>query len=250
MRKASLLGLACLLIAGLAGCQHIKNLKYSPEERALIQRYKVSDYPPNPIRGLHKVGVVVLDASVDNHPDVLEFTRILSSEIQQVQGMDVIPDRIVLAVMERDRIVLPRDGLRLADSLGADGVFVGIVTDYSPYGQPMIAMAVTLFSRVTAPIAPIDLDRVVQGGRPLTMPTDPSIGPVLAVTGVFDSQQQQIRNHLQWYAAGRTAEQVGYGWERYYRSMPNYERFVSYEMVWKIFDRLEVEQGLTRPARP
>lgn len=249
MRKAFVLGVACLLIVGLCGCTRIKNLKYSSEERALIKRYKIAEYPDNPIKGLRKVGVVVIDASVENHINLVDFTRILSNEIQQVNGIEVIPDKLVIMTMQQQGILLPRDGLKLADALGADGVFVGIVTDFSPYGQPVISMALTLFSRVTSPVSPVDLDKVVQGGRPLDMPGDPSIGPVTAVSGVFDSSQRVVRQHLEWYAGGQTAEQVGYGWERYYRSMPLYERFVSYEMVWRIFDRLEVDQALARQPR-
>ena len=40
------------------------------------------------------------------------------------------------------------------------------------------------------------------------------------------------------------AADVGMSWERYLRTMPNYMKFVSYEVVWKLFTRLQHDVGL------
>ena len=245
MRRITDTALLCLLIASLAGCKSWG----SSEDHALKKRYASNEYPLNPIPGLKKVGVCVLDATLKYHPDTDALSSALHSQLQAVEGLEVLPDVAVIAVVLRDALALPRDGLKLADSLHADGVFVAVVTDYDPYGEPVLSMALMLFSRATSPAAALDLDKLVQGGRPVDLPNTPASRPVTAVFAVYDASQKTTRDRLQLYAGGQTAENVGLGWERYYRSMPNFMRFASYEIVWKLFDQLEVQKTIDEGQR-
>lgn len=247
MRKAAapLLG---LLLACLMGCS-TEALLLSSAERVVRNRYHNSEYPANYVPGLRRVGLIVLDASPKYHPDLDVFSAALYGELQQVSGLEVVPNAMVLrtlAGLEPEGIELPRDGLKLADALSLDGLFVAIVTDYNPYGDPSVAVGLTLFSRAVPAIRPAQLDWVRQGGRPLAMPTTPGTKPVTAVFAVYDSSQKILRQRLRWYAEGRTASKEGLGWERYYRSMPMYMRFVSYEMVWELFEQILVDRSTVR----
>jgi len=245
MKRVALGVIACGLVFSLVGCS---TWGMSKEDKTLMKRYEASAYPRNPVPALKRVAVVVVDASVQYPPNLFEFSSALYDEFQQVHGIEAIPNRVTLSVIEANGFLLPRDGLKLADALKADGVFVAVVTDFSPYNEPSMAMALTLFSRAAPALDPIDLDKVVQGGKPLSMPTDRSLGPITAVYGVFDASQQGTRKRLEWFAMGHTAESEGYGWERYYRSMPNFMHFVSYDMVWKIFEHLQDEMKRIKKA--
>jgi len=232
--------LAALLLCLGSGCTAFENLTRSPLEK----RYLENRYPANPVKGLRTVAVAVLDASAKYPVDTAEFTRALHAELQNVEGLEVLPVAAVAAAVRRDgSLALPRDGLKVADALGADGVFVAVVTNYDPYREPVVAAGLTLFSRVTAPIGPVELDRVIQGGKPLPMPEGPQAQPVTAVFDVYDASQQTLRERIRLFAEARTAAEEGLGWERYYRSSRRYMQFVSYELVWEVFTKLGAPAG-------
>lgn len=249
-RRGAGLGLAgaiaaALLAGWLSGCKAI----YDPEDRALRKHYATNAYPVNTLPKLRTVGLVVLDASTgDVAPDMPALANALYTQLQSVEGLEVLPNSMTLSVAEEKKLVLPRDGLKLAEALNADGVFVGIVTEYQPYGEPVIGIGLALFSRAAAPGLSRDMDQVIQGGKPLAMP-EMEARPVTAVYGVFDASQATTRKRIEYYAAGQTASQVGLGWERYYRVMPNFMRFVSYEMAWQIFDQLQVNRSVDMTER-
>lgn len=228
----------CLAAAVVAGCG-----RYSSEERTLRKRYSRNDYPDNVVAGLKTVGLVVMDASPRYHPDIEELSSALHAQLQSVEGLEVLPDLAVATVAAQSGMVLPRDGLKLADELKADGLFVAVVTDYNPFGEPVVAVALILFSRKTAPLGKLDIDKVIQGGKPLAMPDSPATKPVTAVWQVYDASQKTTRDRIRMYAEGQMASEAGLGWERYYRAMPNYMRFVSYEIVWKLFIQLKMDKA-------
>lgn len=241
MRKASAASILCLLVVALAGCGALQKMRHYQ----IRKRYTSNAFPANPIPGLKTVGVLVLDASYNYKVDTLELLRALHAKLQEIDGLEVAPDASLLQAAQRltaklkDKFALPRDSMSLADELKIDGLFVAIVTEYDPYGEPLISMGLTLFSRAMTPLKPIDIDAVIQGGRPLPMPDTPSAKPVTAVFAVYDASQQKVRQRLRWFAEGHTAEDVGLAWERYYRTMPRYMSFVSYEIVWKLFERID-----------
>ena len=75
------------------------------------------------------------------------------------------------------------------------------------------------------------------------MPVGKSNGPITAVFDVYDASQKSTRERIRWFAEGHAAEDIGMNWERYYRTMPNYMRYVSYEIVWKLFNRLKADSS-------
>lgn len=238
IRHARGLVLLCLA-AAVAGC----GIWQSAEERELRKRYTTNDYPSNPVEGMKTVGLCVIDASAGYPVNLDELSSALHSQLQSVEGLEVLPDAAVAQAVLQNGFVLPRDGLKLADKLEADGIFVGAVTDYNPYGEPVVAMALILFSRKTVPASRLDLDKVIQGGKPLTLPDSPATKPVTAVFAVYDAGQKTTRKRIETYAEGQAAADGGLGWERYYKSMPQFMRFASYEIVWKLFAQLEADKA-------
>jgi hypothetical protein len=241
MTNAARLTLAGLAVLFFAGCSF-----FTPAaERKERAHYAANEYPANGVPGLKTVGLVVLDASLHYRPDLEELTTAFFVQLQSVEGLEVLPTSITLnALAEPDDqgnpFVLPRDGLKFADHLHVDGLFVAVVTDYSPYGDPVLSLGLMLFSRKTAPLGAFtsaQLDRIRQGGRPIEMPRSGADNPVTAVYAVYDASQKTTRRQVELYALGQNADDVG--WERYYKVMPNYMRFASYEIVWKLFNALE-----------
>ncbi len=242
MKKSTVFIIAAALLFMAAGCARYRQW----QDRDIRRRYADNVYPDNPVPGLRTVGILVLDAAYRYPVDTVELTSALHTQLQQVTGLQVVPPGAVLEALQTGEYLMPRDGMRLADDLGLDGLFVAIVTQYDPYGEPVVGMGLTLFSRATPTIARMDLDRVIQGGRDLHMPTEQGAKPVTAVFAVYDSCQQNVRQRLKWFADGQTAGEIGMGWERYLRTMPNYMRFVSYEIVWSLFVRLQYDVGVRR----
>jgi hypothetical protein len=235
MTRACAVFLISTLLVAAAGCTAWRDIR----DREVRNRYRSNVYPANPVSGLKTVGIVVLDASGRYPADTAELTSALHSQIQQVQGLEVAPDVAVLNAIRSKGLVLPRDGLKAADDLSLDGLFVAIVTDYDPYDEPVISLGLTLFSKATASLAPIDLDRIIQGGKQVPMPDTPEASPVIAVFAVYDASQNNVRRRLKWFAEGRGVAEAGFNWEYYYRTMPNYIGFVSYEIVWELFQKLQ-----------
>lgn len=221
-----------MLALVLCGCAQMENFRYRKERK----RYARNLYPANHFQGLRTVGVVVVDASYQYEIDTRAFSSALHTQLQSIEGLQVIPDVVVLAELERNVYALPADGLRLNAALGLDGTFVALMTDYQPYGEPVLALSLTLFSSAIRTDAPFDLAKEVQAGVEFPMPGSPSQMPVAGVFAVYDASRQDTRRRIKWFAEGATAREVGLSWERYYRSMPNYMRFVSYEIVWRLFE--------------
>ena len=215
----------------------MENFRYRKERK----RYTRNLYPANHFEGLRTVGVVVVDASYQYEIDTSAFTSALHTQLQGIEGIQVIPNVVVLAELERNEYALPADGLALNAALGLDGTFVALMTDYQPYGEPVIALSLTLFSSVVRTGAPFDLAKEVQAGMEPPKDGRMTAMPVAGVFAVYDASQQSTRRRIKWFAEGATAEEVGLSWERYYRVMPNYMRFVSYEIVWRLFEEFSSE---------
>jgi len=230
--------LAAALLA--SGCSHWENWR----DRGQRKRYVTNSYPDNPVPGLKTVGVVVLDASYRYPVDTLELTSALHTQLQQVIGLQVAPDAAVLQAVQTGGYALPMDGMKLAGDLGLDGLFIAIVTQYDPYGELLLGLGLTLFTDVAPSLDRVDMDGMIQGGRDLPLPEGPGAKPVTAVFAVYDASQQNVRQRVEWFAEGQTAADVGMSWERYLRTTPSYMKFVSYEIVWKLFTTLQHDVGL------
>lgn len=220
--------LLLVTLAVIAGCSNTKQ----------ISRFYDNPYPqPKTVA----VAVFTNMSGVDTL-DVLTVTDEFYAELQQVQGINVIPiDRVLRAlnVLEINTVNSQQDAMELAEHLNADAVIVGSVTQYDPYDPPRVAMIVQLYdrdSRLTAnqpsqqPIDPVSLSR-----QPTTfvMNSVRQTESTTTIARVFDCDQDDVVERVKQYAQDRAGRQSPAGWRYYIRSR-TYLSFVSHEIIGEL----------------
>jgi hypothetical protein len=124
----------------LAGCQFV------PRTARMAEIH-------NPFPQLHKVAVVefINDTTDDSVVDGLGFALLYASELQAIPGFEVVPPDVVRNEMRNLRMTpyeLADPGRRrlLAESLGADALVIGSITEYTPYYPPRLGMKVNWYA--------------------------------------------------------------------------------------------------------
>jgi len=180
--------------------------------------------------------------------DRLAVSDTLVATITQARGLRALPLNRTLdamATLEMAHPQTPADLDRLARAVGADGVVVGSITAYDPY-QPTMGIALGLYARPGA-LARGGLTRVEIDPRDLRdEPTEYDYfgtqslegrGPASSVMMVLDGRDHDVKMRVRRYAEGRKESVSSLDWERYLRSMPAYERFVTFEAVGGLLQR-------------
>ncbi len=207
----------------------------------------ISPYASTPAEPVWAV-VPLRNESGTTAVDPLAFSDTLVATITQARGLRALPLNRTLdamAAMGMARPETPADLDRLARTLGADGVIVGSLTAYDPY-EPIVGVALALYARPGAlehaSAAELDIDpRQLReqpteydyfgtqqaGGR----------GPASSVMLVLDGRDHDVKMRVRRYAAGRTETVSSLGWERYLKSTPEYERFVTFEALGLLLQR-------------
>jgi len=179
----------------------------------------------------------------------MEVSDTLVATITQARGLRALPlNRTIdaMAAMEMGYPQTPADLDRLARTLGADGVIVGSITAYDPY-EPIMGIALGIYARPGALENAgaddlVELDPRVLTHQPTTYDhfgTQQSMGrgPASSVMLVLDGRDHDVKMRVRRYAQGRSEAVSSLGWERYLRSMPEYERFVAFEAVGLLLRR-------------
>lgn len=178
----------------------------------------------------------------------MDISDTLVATITQARGLRALPLNRTLdamAAMEMGYPQTPADLDRLARTLGADGVIVGSITAYDPY-EPIMGISLGIYARPGA------LERGAAGEieiDPRAMRDDPTEydyfgrqslagrGPASSVMLVLDGRDHDVKMRVRRYAEGRKESVSSLDWERYLRSMPEYERFVTFEAVGLLLQR-------------
>ena len=235
------LGVLCVyVVAVVGGCAKPDPL--TPPQQLL------SPYASTPAEPVWAV-VPLRNESGTTAVDELELSDTLVATITQARGLRALPLNRSLDAMralEMAHPQTPADLDRLARTLGADGVIVGSITAYDPY-EPILGLSLGLYARPGAlaqPGSPDDFDIDTQQLRP--QPTEYDYfgtqrasgrGPASSVMLVLDGRDHDVRMRVRRYAQGRGASVSSLGWERHLRSMPEYERFVAFEVVGQLLQR-------------
>ncbi len=135
------LALGLLLLAAFAssGCSLLPEIAHQPTLH-------------NPFPQLSTIAIVpFINLSEEATLDGRRFAEAYFNELQLVPGFEVIPVGVVEQAILRHRIQFtpenaPAEARRLAQSLGADAVVVGAVTDYSPYYPPRCSLQVEWYA--------------------------------------------------------------------------------------------------------
>ena len=175
--------------------------------------------------------------------DVLKVSDTLFSELQQVQGLQVLPVNKTLRVMEKlglRQIDSAATAQRVAAALGVDALVVPVITQYDPYRPPVVGMVLQLYTP-PAVAASEPIARQITG-EALDMPEEPAgpaRQPVSQVEAVFNASNQSVLRELHMFALGRTDRESALAEDRYLVDQDAYLRFVAHVMVGRL---MEVEQ--------
>jgi hypothetical protein len=103
----------------------------------------------NPFPQLSRVAIApFINQSDEKTVDGLQFANAYFTELQSLQGFEVVPPTLVEAAMRQSGISLngPDDARRLAQLLDVDVVVVGVVTEFTPYYPPRCGMKVSWYA--------------------------------------------------------------------------------------------------------
>ncbi|HUO06933.1 MAG TPA: hypothetical protein VM008_01260 [Phycisphaerae bacterium] len=227
--------LLALFLVGLTGCENLyeQQPKPQPIEYTLQSPYKGT-------RTFAVAPTVNLSGSRDF--DVLAVSDTLFEELQQVQGLNVLPVNKTLAAMQRlgiRTIDSPQMAQHLAEFLGADAIVIPAVSSYDPYNPPKIGMILQLYTaRQTADAPPPSTMPGASWGGPIAGPNDHQ--PVSQVAAVFNASNQTVLRELRDFAQGRTQHDSALQDEKFLLDADAYTRFVCNAMTRRL---IEVEKA-------
>ena len=128
--------LITLLMLSSMGCNMLPDVAHQPMVH-------------NPFPQLSRVAVApFFNLSNEKTVDVEQFANAYFSELQTVQGFEVIPPNVVMEAVIEHQLSLdsPQDVRRLAQLLHVDAVVVGAVTEFTPYYPPRVGLKVDWFA--------------------------------------------------------------------------------------------------------
>ncbi len=231
--------LVVALCAALCGCAKQDPLR--PPQQLL------SPYASTPAEPVWAV-VPLRNESGTSAVDQLAISDTLVATVTQARGLRALPLNRVLdamAALEMAHPQTPADLDRLARAVGADGVIVGSITAYDPY-EPIMGVALGLYARPGAlehaGVEELEINPRQLREQPTTYDhfgTQRSMGrgPASSIMLVLDGRDHDVKMRVRRYAEGRTEGVSSLQWERYLRSMPEYERFVTFEAVGLLLQR-------------
>ena len=184
--------------------------------------------------------------------DVMAATDAFYTELQAIEGIEVVAVNLVIAAMEElqmSGINSPGDAMLLAQQLALDGVIVGSVTSYDPYFPPKLGMVVELYRHTDdsqrLADSHVDPGQMARAGRQVELSPAEPIRPTARVTRILDADESPVVERLKRYADGRGGQDRPYGW-KLYTTRQNYLRFVSHEIITELMakerQRLSAEQ--------
>lgn len=170
----------------------------------------------------------------------------LARQLEQADGIDVVPVNRVIAAMEALKMPAvrsPQDVIQLRQILGADALVVGTISAYDPYDPPKLGIAIELYidpQRKNEPRVDVrQLSRAATAGE-VTLPDAPLSGaPATVISGFYDAADPATRERLQRYAVGRgpaVDEDHPTNWRLFRMSMDLYTEFVSYTVSSRLLD--------------
>jgi len=200
----------------------------------------------------------VLNFSGASDIDTLNVTDILYSELQQVQGITVVPVNRVLAQLAQDRIddvQTPHQAVNLAKRVDADMIMVSAITEYDPYYPPIVGIASQIFTVTNDPpvhsaVDPIALQRLAS---PLRITVDDKRGhlPTSQLSRIYNSRDRRIVDEVKQFASSRGTGTSPYKWQLYLRSQTHYLRFVCHQGIRELFEKeaARIEQDRLSDSR-
>ncbi len=244
-----------------------------------VLRPDVAFNPDNPFHQIRVVAVApVFDMTIDR--DLLDtddgyspvqLGELLSSEMIQFAEFQVIRSTVVAAALEQHSGPPPEgeegprlppggnpsrrgwhpndpDGPAIArlvmDALGADAILVCAITDFDPYGDPMVAVAAQFFASARAGSRGPDVGDLIQAGRPFPSDAGRRQGLIIGFEQMYDAKQRWVQMELGAYANYRNGlEERGLDPDKVYSwDAENYFRFAFNRTIHEVVRRGEILQ--------
>ncbi len=161
---------------------------------------------------------------------------LLFQQLQQVQGLTVIPVNRVIEVysaLRIEKIETPQQANLVCDLLGCQALIVPTVTIFDPYSPPKFGGALQWFGKpgsFSRPdgIDPRELARQAKDQAGMSMPQHADF---LQAVGMFDAANGSTRAAVLSYAAGRNDPVGPLGTKEYFISMDRYCGFAYHELI-------------------
>lgn len=176
----------------------------------------------------------------------------LVQQLQQVEGIQVLPaNRVIAAMQQLDMPALQSvaDVMRLAKAMGVDGIVVGTISAWDPYEPPKIGSTIQLYTPGRTDVGTVDPRKLSEAATDQrTLRVKRYEQPVAGASGYFDAANGAVLERIQTYAIGRTPLESPAGWRRYLLSMDLYSEFVMYELSRQLL-QAEWDRLTAAPAR-
>jgi hypothetical protein len=185
-----------------------------------------------------RVVAVAPFVNMSGSPDVepLALTDLFFSELQMVEGFQVLPLNRTLAAMaalKMPSLTRSEDAVRLAEAVGADLIFVGAITAYDPYDPPEVGLTVQLYA---VPGCGLDEEPALAGvSRGASLPPVPIL-PRAQICEVYNARHDIVRKQVREFAEIRGSEDSPLGWRLYMKSIQHYLRFACYRAISRIVE--------------
>ena len=198
----------------------------------------------SPYAGVRTLGVApAINLSGSHDFDPLVVSDQIYAQLQQVQGLNVLPLNKTLMAMQRlgiHSLDNPQAVQALAEAMGADGIVVPAVTAYDPYNPPVVGMILQMYTP-----GPNRLVSIGARSNSATTAETFQTQPVSQVNGIFNSRNQSVLRELQGFARGRTEYDSALREKKFLMDADEYMRFVSHSMVLRLMD-VERSRGADR----
>jgi hypothetical protein len=165
---------------------------------------------------------------------------IMASELNAVEGVEVVPvSRVLAALAEdgREEVASPAHAMDLVNRLGVDAILVFAVTEYDPYDPPVVGLAAQLYGvRRDGEARSIDPVRISREARLASSDAIVArFGPIAQAERVFDGSHEALREEVKAFAAKRDADESPFAWRLYLVSQRHFMRFCSYRTIEALF---------------
>ncbi|HOI53959.1 MAG TPA: hypothetical protein PLP01_01785 [Phycisphaerae bacterium] len=179
----------------------------------------------------------VMNLSTTARLDMIEVANALSSELQQVEGVTVVPIGRVyeyLASQQMATVGSPEEARALAQVFKADAVIVAAVTEYDPFVPPRMGLAVQVYT--SSPLGPeggatFDPVESSRAAVPFPLGDEAASRPLDMVSRVFSGAETDVENLARVYARERQSDASPYGWRRFVVNQHDFQRLCSYAVI-------------------
>jgi len=180
--------------------------------------------------------------------DPLRFADLMAVELNDVDGIAVIPvNRVLAALAAQGRVSVesPSHALEVCNVLGADAVLLFAVSEYDPYDPPRIGISAQLYGARPGPsIGTMGTAAIPdEAGLPASASHEAPGGLLVQTQRVFDASHESVVRDLREFARRRSADNSAYGWRQYVVSQQHFISFCCHATIRRLLGQ---DQGWGR----